>query len=133
MKLLNLLPILIGLLAFSSAKAQTTGKPHVYVADSVFTFGDIPQGKAVTKTVSIKNTGESPLLLHHVLTTCGCTALDWPQSPILPGKNASMKITFDSAGKSGRQNKVVRIVSNADNGSYIIRFTANIVPAKNKE
>ena len=45
-------------------------------------------------------------------------------------RKSEIKIAFNSAGKSGRQNKVVTIVSNASNDENTISFVANILDKK---
>ena len=95
-------------------------------------FGDIFQGDKVEETFKFTNTGTEPLIITNVQVTCGCTTpKGWPRDPIMPGGKAEITIAFNSAGKSGRQNKVVTVVSNAVNtdGSQI-SFTTNVLDKK---
>lgn len=106
--------------------------PEITFAEASYDFGDIKQGDKVEHTFTFKNTGTEPLILSNVLTTCGCTASDWPRDPIAPGKEGSITVRFNSAGKMGRQNKVVTIVSNATNSQERIRIITNILPNSGK-
>jgi hypothetical protein len=95
-------------------------------------FGDIFQGDKVEETYKFTNTGTEPLIITNVQVTCGCTTpKGWPRDPIMPGGKGEITIGFNSAGKSGRQNKVVTVVSNAVNtdGSQI-SFTTNVLDKK---
>jgi hypothetical protein len=95
-------------------------------------FGDIFQGDKVEETFKFTNTGTEPLIITNVQVTCGCTTpKGWPRDPIMPGGKAEITIAFNSAGKSGRQSKVVTVVSNAVNtdGSQI-SFTTNVLDKK---
>ena len=92
-------------------------------------FGDIQQGDKVEEIYKFTNTGTEPLIITNVQVTCGCTTpKGWPRDPIMPGGKGEIAIAFNSAGKSGKQTKVVTIVSNAvNNDGSQISFTTNIV------
>ncbi|MFM8911603.1 MAG: DUF1573 domain-containing protein [Flammeovirgaceae bacterium] len=93
-----------------------------------FDFGDINQGEKVQHVFKFENTGNQPLIITNVEVTCGCTTpRGWPRDPIMPGSRAELEVQFSSAGKFGRQNKVVTVVSNASAGNSQITFTANIL------
>lgn len=94
-------------------------------------FGDIYQGDKVEHTFYFTNTGNEILLISNVEVTCGCTAPKWPRDPIPPGGKAEITLSFNSAGKNGKQNKTVKIISNAanvDGGS--LSFTTNVLDQK---
>jgi hypothetical protein len=95
-------------------------------------FGDIFQGDKVEETFRFTNTGTEPLIITNVQVTCGCTTpKGWPRDPIMPGGKGELTVAFNSAGKSGRQNKVVTVVSNAVNteGSQV-SFVTNVLEKK---
>lgn len=95
---------------------------------SMFDFGDIYQGEKVQHVFRFENTGNEPLIITNVEVTCGCTTpRGWPRDPIMPGARAELEVQFNSAGKFGRQNKVVTVVSNAAAGNSQITFSANIL------
>lgn len=78
-----------------------------------FDFGTLKQGEKAQTSFNFTNTGKTPLIISNVLTTCGCTATEWSKAPIAPNGTGKITVTFNSAGKMGRQNKIVTIVSNA--------------------
>lgn len=43
------------------------------------------------------NTGNTPLVIQYVKTSCGCTVADWPQKPIKPGMGGVLKISYDTS------------------------------------
>ena len=92
------------------------GGPVLSWEKTSYDFGDISQGEKVEYTFRFTNTGTSPLIITNVTTQCGCTApKGWPRDPVLPGDRGEITISFNSAGKFGRQNKVATIVCNAVN------------------
>ncbi len=99
---------------------------------STHEFGDMIQGDKVEHTFKFTNTGNEALVITNVQVTCGCTTpKGWPREPIAPGGKGEITLSFNSAGKMGKQNKVVTIVSNAANtdGSQI-SFTTNVLEKK---
>jgi hypothetical protein len=127
--------LLFFLIVTSPAICQETDKevsqesgPVIVFEEEVYDFGDIIQGEKVEHTFRFENGGDEPLILSNVLTTCGCTATDWPRDPIAPGKSGEISVNFNSAGRMGRQNKIVTVLSNASNSQAKIRIVTNILP-----
>src|SRR5574339_331543 len=114
--------VMVGLASLGYAQEAKLNGPAITFEKKVNDFGDITQGDKVEETFRFTNTGNEPLIITNVQVTCGCTTpKGWPRDPIAPGQKGELTIAFNSAGKMGRQNKVVTIVSNAVNadGSQI--------------
>jgi len=88
-------------------------QPIVEILESEYDFGVINQGEKATHDYKIKNIGNSDLLITSAKGSCGCTVPEWPRGPIKPGNEANIKVTFDSKGKTGKQNKRVTLMTNA--------------------
>ena len=120
----------IAVVGFSQANTQVKGAAIAWESQT-HDFGDIVQGEKVEHTFTLLNEGTEPLVITNVQVTCGCTTpKGWPRDPIAPGQKAEITVAFNSAGKFGRQNKVVTIVSNAASGSNQITFSANVLEKK---
>lgn len=134
MKKYFFLLIVLGLAAegFAQATSAKANGPVITFEKKVHDFGDIVQGDKVEQTFTFTNTGNEPLIITNVQVTCGCTTpKGWPRDPIAAGGKGEITIAFNSAGKSGRQNKVVTIVSNAANADGAqISFTTNVLEKK---
>lgn len=126
----NLFIVLMSFVAFGVA-AQSG--PIIAWDKSTYDFGDVTQGDKVEHVFKFKNAGTEPLVITNVQVTCGCTTpKGWARDPIAPGQSSELTIAFNSAGKFGKQEKVVSIVSNAVNTDGIqILFSANVVEKKN--
>ncbi|MBU5895447.1 DUF1573 domain-containing protein, partial [Vibrio cholerae O1] len=61
---------------------------------------------------TITNTGNEPLVLTNVTTSCACAVADWTKEPIAPGAKGTVKASFD-AKALGRFDKSIGIYSNA--------------------
>ena len=106
---------------------QSTGGPVLAFAEDRYEFGDIKQGDKVEHTFDFENTGNEPLIISNVLTTCGCTVPKWPREPIAPGGTGKIEVVFNSTNKSGVQNKVVTILSNAGEGRTKVTLYGNVL------
>ena len=116
---------------FAQQPAKQAG-PVITFEKKSHDFGDIVQGDKVEETFKFANTGTEPLIITNVQVTCGCTVpKGWPRDPIMPGGKGELTIAFNSAGKMGKQNKVVTVVSNAVNAEGAqISFTTNVLEKK---
>lgn len=90
-------------------------------------FGRITEGEEVAHTFYFKNTGKHHLLIRNIETGCGCTAASYDKAPVPPGKEGKIEITFNSAGRYGKQYKEIRIFANIPEGQSTLSFTANVV------
>ena len=119
----------VALVTFSArAQEKVVDGPVITFEESSKDFGDITQGDKVEHVFKLENTGNAPLVISNVAATCGCTVPNWPKEPIAPGKTAEIKVSFNSAGKMGKQNSVVRIYSNATEPIEKVSMISNVLP-----
>ncbi len=71
-------------------------------------FGVLRMDKPSTHAFVFRNTGEAPLLLQTVRTTCGCTAAAWTETPVEPGQTGSVRIDFEGYQR-GHFRKKIRV------------------------
>ncbi len=126
---------IVSMLVLSPAIAQTElpkpDGPQITWDNSSYDFGDLKQGDRVEHTFRFTNTGNSPLIITNVEVTCGCTTpKGWPRDPIAPGAKSEITVAFNSAGKYGRQNKVVKVISNSVSPQNQVLFSANVLSTK---
>lgn len=90
-------------------------KTTVMPLDTAFNFGTINEGDTINRTFRFINTGNKPLIIQMARASCGCTVVDRPDKPIMPGDTGVLKATFNSQGKGGETvMKQVFVHSNAD-------------------
>lgn len=124
--------VMVALAGLGYAQEAKVKGPVITFEKKVHDFGDMYQGDKVEETFKFTNTGTEPLIITNVQVTCGCTTpKGWPRDPIAPGGKGELTVAFNSAGKMGKQNKVVTVISNAANAdSAQITFTANVLEKK---
>ncbi|HEX2869482.1 MAG TPA: DUF1573 domain-containing protein [Ignavibacteriales bacterium] len=116
---------------FISCLALAQQDPKVTVKPLSYDMGDIKQGDKVTKIYNIKNEGRSTLKITDVRASCGCTAAKPAKTELLPGESTGLEVTFNSTGRSGKQNKTVYIETNDPAGKSLqVTFTANVLTDK---
>jgi hypothetical protein len=135
-----LFPFLISLFLGFAASAQNTDTvqagaatvpaegPVLAFVEKSHDFGDIKQGEKVSYTFTFTNTGNKPLIISNVATTCGCTVSKWTKEPVAPGKSGEVSATFDSTGKMSMQKKVVTVYSNSATGIQTVSLVTNVLP-----
>lgn len=121
---------IFGSIAQEAASEEKASGPYIAFAEDKYEFGDIHQGDKVEHVFEFENTGNEPLIITNVQTTCGCTAPEWPRDPVAPGGSGKIKVIFNSTGKIGRQHKVVTVVSNAVSPNNRVTITTNVLPKK---
>lgn len=120
-------------LAFAAqAQEKAANSPVIAFNESSIDFGNITQGDKVEHVFKFENQGKSPLIISNVAATCGCTVPAWPKDPIAPGQQGEIKVSFNSAGKMGKQNSVVRIYSNASEPIEKVSLISNVLPKGTK-
>jgi hypothetical protein len=88
--------------------------PIIKFEKDIYDFGVITEGESVHYDFKFKNTGKTPLIITNATATCGCTIPEYPTKPVQPGEEGLIKVVFNSTGKSGIQDKVVTLTSNAN-------------------
>lgn len=75
---------------------------------------DLKTGEKSIAQFILKNTGENPLLIKHVETSCGCTDASWEKKPILPKEETIIHVEV-KPDNPGYFHKKIQVYSNTDN------------------
>ena len=114
--------------------ADNKNAPEFKFEEDEYNFGTIKQGESATHIFTFTNTGKEPLIITNASGSCGCTVPDWPKEPIKKGEKGTVKVTFNSAGKMGMQDKTVTIQSNAKTNPKVIHIKGNVeAPPKQQD
>ena len=95
-------------------------------------FGNINQGDRVTHIFTYTNNGAVDLLISNAVGSCGCTVPEYTTEPVHPGETGEIKVSFNSAGKSGHQSKTVTITANTQAAKETLTIKASIIPPAGK-
>lgn len=72
----------------------------------------------------ISNVGKLPLVINDVITSCGCTKVDYTKKPILPGENIILKIKY-KAEQPEHFNKTITVYCNAEGSPFHLKISGN--------
>ncbi len=91
------------------------------------TLGRLHEGEVVERRFSLLNTGDKPLVILSVETSCGCTEVDFPKEPLMPGQKQPFSFSFDSRGFYGWQLKAITIRTSAGRYPFKLWVTADVI------
>ena len=94
--------------------------------ESKFSFGSVTAGQKVSHTFRYKNTGSNPLIICKADVTCGCTVPKIQDGSVTPGADGELVVEFNTAGKSGFQQKNIIVHSNATPEAVSISIEADV-------
>lgn len=117
---------LLSIIALFSVVLAVVAQPRISSNKETHNFGQIEWKRPVTVEYTITNTGNQPLVLTNVTTSCACAVADWTKQPIAPGEKGMVKAVFD-AKALGRFDKSVGIYSNATPNLIYLKFTGEVV------
>lgn len=110
MRKLLLLAAFVGFssLSFGQAKIEFMAK------DNTIDYGTVTkEADNGMRSFEFKNTGNQPLIITNVQSTCGCTVPSKPTEPIMPGKVGKIDVKYNMA--PGPIRKTITVESNAVN------------------
>ena len=93
---------------------------------TVHDFGTIQDGSPQETVFNYTNTGDAPLVISEIKSTCGCTVpQDWSRAPLLPGESSMFTVKFNGKGVN-KTSKTVTISANTKSGKETVKISAFI-------
>jgi len=71
-------------------------EPRFLFDNQPFDYGKVALGSNGLRSLRFKNTGDKPLIIHHIKSSCGCTIPKKPENPVLPGERDSIMVRYDT-------------------------------------
>lgn len=128
-KIFSLITVITGFIVFTAM--QTENKPEFKFEKETHDFGKVPVGKPVSVDFIFTNTGDAPLIISNIESTCGCTVPEFTTTPVLKGEKGIITVTFNAAAVQAGFTKAVTIKSNARTPSKMLYIKGEVVPAGN--
>ncbi len=121
----GLLLLFVGLLALSINAQEKTAK--IEFKTETIDYGDIEKGSDGVRVFEFTNTGEAPLVISNVKSSCGCTVPKKPEAPIMPGKTGEIQVKYDTK-RVGPIRKAITVTSNADTPTKVLKIKGTVLP-----
>lgn len=97
-----------------TAFAQKGPKIEFKAKDNTIDYGKVyKDNDNGVRVFEFTNTGDAPLLITNVQSTCGCTVPSKPKEPIMPGKSDKIEVKYNMA--TGPIRKSITVETNAVN------------------
>ncbi len=98
MKRTSLLLAVVGACAIASVGLAA---PRLEVSELVYDFGVVIEGTMVEHDFVLKNVGDEDLVILKVITSCGCTTTELPNSVLIPRREVRLSVQLSTAGDGG--------------------------------
>lgn len=125
----NLMTLIAIVLVSCSVSAQNGPKIEFKAKDNTIDYGTVTKkGDNGVRSFEFTNTGDAPLIITNVLSTCGCTVPTKPEAPIMPGKTGKIEIKYNMA--PGPIRKTITVESNAvnyDSGRVALKIKGEVI------
>ncbi len=103
---------------------------NTFVPDGkVYDFGTIEErdGK-VSHTFTLRNEGQSAVVICDVSAWCGCTTVDYTKKPIQPGQSAKVTVTYNPQSRPGKFSKEVAVITGGGRTYTRLWVKGNVIP-----
>lgn len=117
------LVLFVGLLTWSVSAQEKTAKIQ-FKSDTV-DYGEIEKGSDGVRVFEFTNTGDAPLVISKVSSSCGCTIPKKPEAPIQPGQTGEIQVKYDT-NRVGPIRKAITVISNAETPTIILKIKGTV-------
>ena len=106
--------------------AQAPGPMISFDMDTI-DYGEIFKGSDGGRTFTFENTGDAPLEIQRVRSSCGCTIPKKPEAPIAPGEKGEITVRYDT-NRVGVFRKTITVNTNVASASIIaLKIKGNVL------
>lgn len=109
---------------FLPAQAQTGFETPLKFNKTVHNFGKISinAGKQHCE-FEFTNTGDKPIAINNIISSCGCAEPVWPKHPIMPGQGGKIEVTFLNDQGPYPFEKTLTVYTSASNKPILLRIS----------
>ncbi len=91
-------------------------------------YSPVLKGKILKMTYQYTNTGEYPLVISEIQTSCNCTIIEHTERAVGKEKKGYIKVSFNSSKNTGKVKQYITIIANVKNTlTNNISFETNVV------
>ena len=106
--------------------AQASGPMISFDMDTI-DYGEVAKGSEGMRTFVFENTGDAPLMIEGVRSSCGCTIPKKPEKPIAPGEKGEITVRYDT-NRIGVFRKTITVNTNVASASIIaLKIKGNVL------
>lgn len=110
------------------AQNEASG-PVFTVSETVHDFGLINETDMEALHIfKVKNTGDAPLVITHVQSSCGCAEPQWTAEPIQPGQYGEVAIIYSTTNRPGPFKKNITVYTNEKKRRQRLTIQGDVIP-----
>lgn len=126
----NLLTVLfISLISYGAIAQEKLAK--IEFKKTTIDYGTIEKGADGLRTFEFTNTGNAPLIISKVSSSCGCTVPKKPDGPIMPGETGEIQVKYDTKRVMPIR-KTITVLSNAETPTVALKIKGNVIDSSKK-
>ncbi len=92
----------------------------------VIDYGQVAKGDDGVRIFKFTNTGDAPLIISRVYSSCGCTIPKQPEDPIKPGETGEISVKYDTK-RVGPIRKTITVYSNAETPTVALKIKGRVL------
>ncbi|MFB9054464.1 DUF1573 domain-containing protein [Formosa undariae] len=116
--------LFIGLVTFSIQAQNKVAK--IEFKTDVIDYGTINKGADGVRVFEFTNTGDAPLIVSKVTSSCGCTVPKKPDAPIMPGATGEISVKYDT-NRVMPIRKTITVISNAETPTVALKIKGEVI------
>ncbi len=109
----------------TTLNAQDT-QAKIEFKTEVIDYGEIAKGSDGVRQFEFTNTGDAPLIISRVYSSCGCTIPKKPEKPVAPGETGVIEVKYDTK-RVGPIRKTITVYSNAVESTKAIKIKGTVL------
>ena len=98
-----------------------------FIENDTFKFPRTVAGDTIYHDFNITNNGLDTLVIQSYKVACSCTKMNYP-SIIAPGETGVFRLSFDTTGNYGLQDRTIIFMTNSKRGLEKLRFKVMVDP-----
>lgn len=112
------------ILGDKSPKEQVERQTTVVSNNTIINLGKFDWRQEQKAIFTLTNTGNRPLVITDIVTTCGCTTVDYEKEPVRSGNNIGLRVHY-KADHPEHFDKTITVYCNAATSPLKLRITGN--------
>ena len=114
----------LGLITGSRSSKSSGQTTQVSINQTELDFGSFPKEEKQERSFVLTNTGKGLLVIQDIVTSCGCTKVEYSKEPVRPGGTLDVKVIYE-AEKAEYFNKTVTVYCNTKDSPLRLTVKGN--------
>ena len=131
MKVMKNLIVVLFISLFSLGALAQEKIAKIEFKETTIDYGTIEKGADGVRVFEFTNTGNAPLIISKINSSCGCTIPKKPDGPIMPGETNKIEVKYDTKRVMPIR-KTITVLSNAATPTVALKIKGNVIDSSSK-